>query len=92
MAAPQLLSRKQNGATSQPSADASKATPKKKSVLEGEKVVVRRLPPGMTEEEFFTILGDSWKVGNGKVSWALYNPGKVSQQYVTTRAVLTSWP
>lgn len=82
MAAPQLLSRKPNGTTAQPSTDASKAAPKKKAVQEGDKVVVRRLPPGLTEEEFFTILGDSWKVGNGKVSWVSYYPGKVSQQYV----------
>lgn len=50
--------------------------------MEGEKVVVRRLPPGMTEDEFVAILGDIWKVGKGKISWISYYPGKVSQQYV----------
>jgi regulator of nonsense transcripts 3 len=44
------------------------------------KVVVRRLPPGLTEEEFTTILGHSWKVGNGKVDWLSYEPGKDSKK------------
>lgn len=82
MAAPVLLSRKANGVTaSQSPSDAPKAT-KVKPPAEGEKVVVRRLPPGMTEEEFVTILGDEWRVGNGKIAWVSYWPGKVSQQSV----------
>jgi len=52
--------------------------------MEGEKVVIRRLPPLMTEEEFTTILGDTWKAGNGKVGWFSYWPGKISQQSVAT--------
>ncbi|KAK0748511.1 Smg-4/UPF3 family-domain-containing protein [Apiosordaria backusii] len=79
MPTPQLLSRKTNGATAaQSSPDPPKAT-KAKAPVNGEKVVVRRLPPGMTEEEFVTILGDEWKIGSGKVGWFSYCPGKVSQ-------------
>ena len=85
MSTPQLLSRKTNGAVGgQSSADAPKA-PRTKAPTQGEKVVVRRLPPAMTEEEFITILGEEWKVGQGKVDWFSYWPGKVSQQSVTAR-------
>ena len=44
------------------------------------KVVVRRLPPGLTKLEFEDALGDEWKLGNGKVSWVEYKPGKVSKE------------
>lgn len=86
MSAPQqLLSRKANGilpiTPTQTSNDAPKPS-KTKTPSEGEKVVIRRLPPGMTEEEFVTILGDQWKVGNGKVDWFSYCPGKVSRESV----------
>ncbi|KAI4231538.1 MAG: hypothetical protein LQ349_005546 [Xanthoria aureola] len=43
------------------------------------KLVVRRLPPGSTQEEFELSLGDEWKVGCGRVDWAVYKPGKVSK-------------
>ncbi|KAH6851210.1 Smg-4/UPF3 family-domain-containing protein [Chaetomium sp. MPI-CAGE-AT-0009] len=79
MATPQLLSRKTNGVVGgQSSADMPKAA-RTKAPAQGEKVVIRRLPPAMTEEEFITILGDEWKVGRGKVDWFSYWPGKVSQ-------------
>lgn len=81
MAAPQLLSRKPNGVSGGQPTDAQKA-PKMRTPAQGEKVVVRRLPPAMTEEEFLTILGDEWTVGRGKVDWFSYWPGKVSQQSV----------
>jgi regulator of nonsense transcripts 3 len=82
MPTPQLLSRKTNGATgAQSSNDAPKA-PRVKAPVQGEKVTVRRLPPGMTEEEFIAILGDEWTVGHGKVDWFSYWEGKVSQQSV----------
>lgn len=42
---------------------------------DGVKAKVRWLPPAMTEEEFANILGDTWKVGNGKVSWFRYSAG-----------------
>ncbi len=80
MSTPKLLSRKANGvAVAQSPNDAPKA-PRTKVLPEGEKVIVRRLPPAMTEDEFTTILGDTWKVGGGKVTWLSYEPGKVSQQ------------
>ncbi|KAL8895185.1 MAG: hypothetical protein Q9207_008271 [Kuettlingeria erythrocarpa] len=43
------------------------------------KLVIRRLPPGLTEAEFQTALGSEWKVGNGKVDWAIFKAGKVSK-------------
>lgn len=43
------------------------------------KLVLRRLPPGLTKAEFDATLGDDWKVGGGKVDWMLYKPGKVSK-------------
>lgn len=45
------------------------------------KLVIRRLPPGLTETEFETLLGGEWKVGSGRVDWAIYKPGKVSKEY-----------
>ncbi|KAI4168949.1 MAG: hypothetical protein LQ348_007393 [Seirophora lacunosa] len=45
------------------------------------KLVVRRLPPGLTEVEFETILGGEWKLGGGRVDWAVYKPGKISKEY-----------
>lgn len=44
------------------------------------KVVVRRLPPGLTEHEFFAALGEEWKIGNKKVTWVNYRPGKISKE------------
>ncbi|KAL3455837.1 Smg-4/UPF3 family-domain-containing protein [Aspergillus heterothallicus] len=43
------------------------------------KLLVRRLPPGLTQEEFETALGPEWKLGGGKISWYQYKPGKVSK-------------
>ncbi|KAL9597929.1 MAG: hypothetical protein Q9219_004819 [cf. Caloplaca sp. 3 TL-2023] len=43
------------------------------------KLVIRRLPPGLTEDELQTALGDQWRVGNGRVDWASYKPGKISK-------------
>lgn len=45
------------------------------------KLVIRRLPPGLTQSEFTAILGPEWELGNGKVDWFSYAPGKVSQEY-----------
>lgn len=44
------------------------------------KLLVRRLPPGLTQAEFETALGSEWKVGGGKVDWFQYKPGKVSKE------------
>ncbi|KAL8714360.1 MAG: hypothetical protein Q9220_001693 [cf. Caloplaca sp. 1 TL-2023] len=43
------------------------------------KLVIRRLPPGLSEVEFQTALGNEWDIGSGKVDWATYKPGKVSK-------------
>ncbi|KAI2789370.1 hypothetical protein POX_d04858 [Penicillium oxalicum] len=43
------------------------------------KLLIRRLPPGLTQSELETALGDDWKVGAGKVDWLQYKPGKVSK-------------
>lgn len=44
------------------------------------KLIIRRLPPGLTKAEFETALGPEWKTGAGKVDWFLYKPGKVSKE------------
>lgn len=54
-----------------------------KAPIEGDKVVIRRLPPGLTVEEFWVYLGDRWKVGGGLVDWFDFKKGKVSQEYVS---------
>lgn len=44
------------------------------------KVVIRRLPPGLSETELKDALGDEWKAGKGKVDWINFKPGKVSKE------------
>ncbi|UPK98996.1 hypothetical protein LCI18_009931 [Fusarium solani-melongenae] len=51
---------------------------KTKAHNEGEKLVIRRLPPGMTQEEFVSILGNAWELGKGRVDWFSFAPGKIS--------------
>ncbi|KAE8383127.1 Smg-4/UPF3 family-domain-containing protein [Aspergillus bertholletiae] len=43
------------------------------------KLLVRRLPPGLTQAEFETAVGPEWKIGAGKIDWFQYKPGKVSK-------------
>ncbi|OWP02097.1 hypothetical protein B2J93_1569 [Marssonina coronariae] len=43
------------------------------------KIIIRRLAPGLTEEEFKSVLGEEWKLGQGKVDWFRYKPGKESK-------------
>lgn len=61
---------------------------------EGEKLVVRRLPPAMTEAEFISILGPEWELSKGKVDWFSYAAGKISKECVgpiqTSHGVLTA--
>jgi regulator of nonsense transcripts 3 len=64
-------------APSQASSEVKSA--KTKPAAEGTKVTIRRLPPSMTEEEFVHILGEKWKVGNGKVDWMDFTPGKMAK-------------
>ncbi|UKZ82031.1 hypothetical protein TrVFT333_009813 [Trichoderma virens FT-333] len=70
---------KQAEARSTNDADPPKA-PKTRTPHEGEKVIIRRLPPGMTEAECLSILGSEWAVGSGKVDWFSYAPGKASNE------------
>ncbi|GAP83907.1 putative regulator of nonsense transcripts 3A [Rosellinia necatrix] len=49
-----------------------------KAQPEGKKVLIRRLPPGMTADECLAILGNEWAVGNGKVDWARYDDGEIT--------------
>ena len=44
------------------------------------KVVLRRLPPGLTPAEFEAALGEEWKVGAGKVDYCCFKPGKISKE------------
>ncbi|KAJ5497592.1 hypothetical protein N7463_009579 [Penicillium fimorum] len=43
------------------------------------KLLIRRLPPGLTQAELESALGEQWKVGAGNVDWLQYKPGKVSK-------------
>jgi regulator of nonsense transcripts 3 len=53
------------------------------------KVVIRRLAPGLTEAEFTKLLGDDWKLGQGRVDWFSYKPGKDSKEYLLQYAQVT---
>jgi regulator of nonsense transcripts 3 len=67
---------------SQTAGNASKASMNKSITGPRLKVVIRRLAPGLTEAEFSKLLGDDWKLGQGKVDWFSYKPGKDSKEYV----------
>ncbi|KAL4907204.1 Smg-4/UPF3 family-domain-containing protein [Aspergillus multicolor] len=79
----QILSKSSGGVLQIPASAIQKnaPAPKKAPKLPAPrlKLLVRRLPPGLTQEEFETALGEEWKVGAGKVSWSQYKPGKVSK-------------
>ncbi len=45
------------------------------------KIVIRRLPPGLTQPEFEETLGEDWATAGDRVDWAVYKPGKVSKEY-----------
>ena len=51
------------------------------------KVVVRRLPPSLTEQEFCDALGPDWTVGGGRVDWMSYQVGKGSHEYVISMLI-----
>lgn len=44
------------------------------------RLIVRRLPPGLTQAEFEVILGEEWRVGAGRVDWFAYKDGKISKE------------
>ncbi|KAI1471761.1 Smg-4/UPF3 family-domain-containing protein [Daldinia caldariorum] len=73
--------RKPNGGLSASSASGqneTSKTAKTKDSPRGKKVIIRRLPPGITEAEFWAILGDEWKSGNGKAEWMRFQEGQIS--------------
>ena len=45
------------------------------------KLLIRRLPPGLTQPEYEAMIGEDWKVDRGKVDWLVYKAGKVSKEY-----------
>jgi hypothetical protein len=53
------------------------------------KLLVRRLPPGLTKTEFEEKLGDDWKLGGGRVDWFLYRKGKISKEHVSNSPQIT---
>ena len=55
---------------------------KAKAPVTGKKVVIRRLPPGITADEAWNILGEQWKDGNGKVDWSQFQTGTISHELV----------
>lgn len=61
----------------QNNADATKSGRGRSVVAQdgGVKVKIRWLPPALTEDEFINILGDTWKVGKGKVGWVRFAAG-----------------
>ena len=46
------------------------------------RLIIRRLPPGLTEAEFWDVMGSEWQSGNGKVEWHAFKEGKISREYV----------
>lgn len=53
------------------------------------KLVLRRLPPGLTKVEFEGLVGDEWKIGAGKVDWFSYRKGKISKEYVASTYIMS---
>ena len=67
-------------ATKKPAVPSAPTKTQGKNSMAKLRLIVRRLPPGLTETEFQTALGDEWKVGAGKVDWAAYKEGKISKE------------
>ena len=44
------------------------------------RLIIRRLPPGLTEIEFWQSIGTEWHVGQGRTDRASYKPGKISRE------------
>lgn len=44
------------------------------------RLIIRRLPPGLTQAEFEETLGEEWCMGAGKVDWFAYKDGKISKE------------
>ncbi|KKK25693.1 nonsense-mediated mRNA decay protein [Aspergillus ochraceoroseus] len=81
----QILTKSTGGVLQIPAAATQKSAPPaprktSKPAAPRLKLLVRRLPPGLTQEEFETALGSEWKLGAGKVDWFQYKPGKISKE------------
>lgn len=61
-------------------AGSSQKSGRGKAPIEGQKIVIRRLPPGISEEEVLKYLGDEWQPNKGKVGWFSFMPGKTSNE------------
>jgi regulator of nonsense transcripts 3 len=70
--------RKTSGILQRPAPGESGRSAKGKVTIVPLKMTVRHLPPGLTEQEFMTIIGEQWLPNNGKVDWMSYDEGKVS--------------
>ena len=66
--------KKDKSSSSQPKASPRTPAPRVR-------LIIRRLAPGLTEVEFWEALGEEWKVGKGKVEWAVFKDGKISKEY-----------
>jgi regulator of nonsense transcripts 3 len=71
-----------------PTGNEATKPPKTKAHNEGEKLVLRRLPPGMTQTECMAILGTEWELGKGRVDWVSWKPGKTSTEWVAWISLL----
>lgn len=69
-----------NAATRKTAASQSAAKSSPRTPAPRLRLIIRRLPPGLTETEFWTALGEDWQLGKGKVEWAAYKDGKVSRE------------
>ena len=76
--APQVLLKRDSEAVAVNGSDAAAGGPKSsrtRAPLEGMKLTLRRLPPGITETEVLDILGHEWRVGSGRVDWKSFDAG-----------------
>jgi regulator of nonsense transcripts 3 len=65
--------------SNQPNASNAPKAAAKRTAQPRLKIIIRRLPPGLTEAEFISCLGPEWKLGGGKVDWFVYRHGKISK-------------
>lgn len=84
--ATKIMATRANGVLSIPASATQKRTaagpvrPFTKAATPRLKVIIRRLPPGLSLAEFEAGLGDEWKLNGGKVDWVVYKEGKVSKE------------
>ncbi|RVX66847.1 hypothetical protein B0A52_09577 [Exophiala mesophila] len=67
-----------NAAARKTPTPAAAAKPSSRNPAPKSRLIIRRLPPGLTETEFWNCLGQAWKVGAGKIDWAAFKEGKIS--------------